>query len=148
MAEAGSSLKTQTTAKEGLVAHYKRLLQATIDRRPSGMRLKIAEAIGKHKSFVSQITNPAYPIPVPARHLETIFEICHFSPEERMVFLAAYAAAHPNQSKGLRPAPKRAAGQHSLQIEVPVFEDPTLQHEVEQLIQEFARQVIDLTKDR
>ena len=37
-------------------------------------------ALGKNRSFVSQITNPAYATPIPAQHLETIFEICHFSP--------------------------------------------------------------------
>jgi hypothetical protein len=61
--------------REEAVRAYKRLLQGYLDRRPSGTRQKIAEALGKHKSFVSQITNPAYSAPVPARHLATIFEI-------------------------------------------------------------------------
>ena len=46
----------------------KQHLQACIDRRPSGTRQKIAGALGKPKSFVSQITNPAYPSPVPPHH--------------------------------------------------------------------------------
>ena len=75
-------------AREDLVRAYKQHLQACIDRRPSGTRQKIAGALGKHKSFVSQITNPAYPSPVPPHHLTTIFEICHFSAEERSAFMA------------------------------------------------------------
>ena len=98
------------------VATYKRILRTYIDRRPSGTRQKIALTLGKHKSFVSQITNPSYASPVPAPHLNAIFEICHFSPEERKTFLGAYAAAHPRQGEGapapssqdLRPAHPRA----------------------------------------
>lgn len=122
------------------VAAYKRVLQGVIDRRPSGMRLKIAGALGKHKSFVSQIANPAYPVPVPARHLETIFEICHFSSEERAEFLAAYARAHPGRvpaSRGGRPA-------RSITVEVPDLGDPRKQAELEDLVRQFARRVASL----
>jgi len=91
MAEAAAreKVKVPAASRDELVAAYKRLLQEYIDRRPSGLRLKIARAIGKHRSFVSQITNPIYPIPVPARHLEAIFRICHLAPEEKQAFLAA-----------------------------------------------------------
>ena len=71
------------------IATYKRILRTYIDRRPSGTRQKIALTLGKHKSFVSQITNPSYASPVPAPHLNAIFEICNFSPEERKTFLGA-----------------------------------------------------------
>ena len=57
-------------------------------------------ALGKNRSFVSQITNPAYATPIPVRHLETIFEICHFSPKPtRGRFLDAYA--RPIRSAGM-----------------------------------------------
>jgi hypothetical protein len=79
------------------VAAYKSILQAIIDNRPSGTRQRIASAIGKNRSFVSQITNPAYPTPIPAQHLETIFSICHFSAAERKAFLQAYRKAHPGR---------------------------------------------------
>ena len=69
-----------------------------MDNRPSGTRQRLAGALGKNRSFVSQITNPAYATPIPARHIETIFEICHFSPDERQPFLDAYAAAHPRRT--------------------------------------------------
>ena len=44
------------------------------DNRPSGTRQRLAGALGKNRSFVSQIANPAYPVPIPVQHLETIFE--------------------------------------------------------------------------
>lgn len=130
-------------SKEELVAAYKTILRSYIDLRPSGIRLKIAEALGKHKSFVSQITNPAYKVPLPARHVGTIFEICHFSPEERQTFLAAYRAAHPNQSRWVKET-VRSGATHVLHIPVPAFGDAETQREVEETIRQFANRVIGL----
>ena len=76
------------------VGRYKAILQKVMDTRPSGTRQRLAGALGKNRSFVSQITSPAYATPIPARHLETIFEICHFAADERKRFLGAYALAH------------------------------------------------------
>src|SRR5271157_3302751 len=76
------------------VAAYKNIFKAVLDKRPSGLRLRLSHAIGKNRSFISQISNPAYPTPIPAQHLNTIFEVCHFSSEEKAAFLKAYARAH------------------------------------------------------
>lgn len=81
-------------------AEYKRILATVLDRRPSGTRQRLAAALGKNRSFISQISNPAYATPVPASHLEVIFEICHFGSDERRRFLDAYGRAHPR-----RPSP-------------------------------------------
>lgn len=132
--------------RDELVAGYKRLLQSYLDRRPSGMRLKIATAIGKHKSFVSQITNPAYPVPIPARHLEAIFSICHFSPEERETFLTAYRAAHPLRSDGLKAETKAGKAGRSLTIDLPDLGDASLEKDVEDTIRQFAQKVIDIAR--
>ncbi len=128
-----------------LVARYKTYLRDCIDRRPSGLRQKLALALDKHKSFISQITNPAYPVPVPAGDLETILEVCHLSPEERRRFLALYDAAHP------REAPRRgvrAAGAHRIHIDLPAFPDVATALEVEGLIRDFAARVIRLAQRR
>ena len=85
------------------VADYKRILQHVLENRPSGMRQRLAEALGKNRSFISQICNPAYQTPVPAQHIERIFEICHFSPHEREEFLEAYHRAHPGRLRGTKP---------------------------------------------
>ena len=50
------------------VADYKTILRRVLDNRPSGTRLKLAAALGKNRSFVTQITNPAYLVPIPAKH--------------------------------------------------------------------------------
>jgi hypothetical protein len=89
--------RPEATGSEEAVARYKAILQRVIDNRPSGTRQRLAGALGKNRSFVSQIANPAYATPIPARHLETIFEICHFSPDDRQLFVEAYAAAHPRR---------------------------------------------------
>ena len=77
------------------LAAYKSVLREVLDRRPSGTRKRLAEALGKNSSFISQISGPAYPVPVPPQHLPLIFEICRFSSAERESFLAAYFVAHP-----------------------------------------------------
>ena len=58
--------------------------------------------------------NPAYPVPIPAPHLEIIFEICHFPPAEKRAFLEAFEQAHPNRqpagARGAEPAQSEARG--------------------------------------
>jgi hypothetical protein len=61
------------------VVAYKLILKRVLDNRPSGMRQRLAKALGKNRSFISQMANPAYSTPAPAEHLEIIFELCHFS---------------------------------------------------------------------
>ena len=98
------------------IAAYKMLLRACIERRPSGLRGRLALALGKHKSFVSQITNPAYGVPIPAADLPILVDICHLSAAEREQFLALYRAAHPERQKHLpRPGPVA----HELRIALP-----------------------------
>ena len=79
------------TGEAGAVAAYKRIFKDVLDSRPSGLRIRLAHAMGKNRSFVSQISNPAYPVPIPAQHLTTIFEVCHFPPPAKTAFLRAYA---------------------------------------------------------
>jgi hypothetical protein len=86
-------------SEEATVAAYKEILRRVLDRRPSGIRQRLAEALGKNRSFISQISNPSYAVPIPAQHIETIFEICHFSPAEREAFLGAYERAHPRRAR-------------------------------------------------
>jgi hypothetical protein len=92
-----AEMRRPRDASTGAVAEYKQVLKRVLDGRPSGMRQRLAEAIGKNRSFVSQISNPAYQVPIPARHIGLIFEICHFAPQERAAFLKAYSRAHPGR---------------------------------------------------
>jgi hypothetical protein len=138
--------KPAPASRDELVAAYKRLLQEYIDRRPSGLRLKVAKAIGKHRSFVSQITNPIYPIPVPARHLEAIFRICHLAPEEKQAFLSAYAAAHPNQPRAEPRSPRKSREKRIVEIELPILDDPEVEREMDELLRQVARQIEKLVR--
>jgi hypothetical protein len=79
------------------VVEYKAIFKRVLDNRPSGTRQRLAKALGKNRSFISQISNPAYPVPIPVQHLETMFELCHFSRGDRGDFLAAYRRAHPRR---------------------------------------------------
>ncbi|MCB1378665.1 MAG: hypothetical protein KDK89_09925 [Alphaproteobacteria bacterium] len=81
------------------VADYKRILASVLEQRPSGTRQRLASALEKNRSFISQITNPVYATPIPATHVETIFDLCHFSQAERTRFVAAYERAHPGRLK-------------------------------------------------
>lgn len=128
------------------VSAYKRLLKTYLDRRPSGTRQRIAAALGTHKSFVSQITNPNYRVPLPAQHVATIIRLCHFSLEERRAFLDAYRSAHPGQP--VFPEEVPSAVGRVLEIEIPAFEDAALQQEVVEAIEEMARRIIDLAQNK
>jgi hypothetical protein len=54
-------------------------------------------ALGKNRSFITQIANPAYQTPIPAQHVHPIIQICHFSAQEKDRFLEAYHRAHPRR---------------------------------------------------
>ena len=91
---------SRAVADPAAVADYKRVLQQVLENRPAGTRLRVAEALGKNRSFISQITNPSYSVPIPAAHIERIFEICHFLASEKAQFMAAYQRAHPHRVQG------------------------------------------------
>jgi hypothetical protein len=122
------------------VADYKRLLQTVCDNRPSGTRGRLAVALGTNRSFVSQLVNPAYAMPIPAQHLETIFEVCHFSPADRAAFLAAYDTAHP----GRREPSESAAGSRVVSLTVPDLGNARRNQAVDALIAEYGRHVARL----
>ena len=128
------------TRKERIAA-YKATLRGFIDRRPSGIRRKIAEVTGTHKSFISQITNPSDATPLPARHIDTIFAVCHLSPQERKAVLAEYHSAHPGHT-ARRNAPQRHT--RTLHLQVPVMHDEKKQKALESLIRDTVRRLCDL----
>ena len=126
--------------QNGPVAEYKRILQTVCDNRPSGTRGRLAVALGTNRSFVSQLVNPAYTMPIPAQHLETIFEVCHFSPHERAAFLAAYDRAHPGRRETSAPT----AGMRVITIMVPDLGHAPRNQIIEDMIGEYARQLVRL----
>jgi hypothetical protein len=120
------------------VAEYKAILKAVLDNRPSGMRQKLAEAIGKNRSFVSQISNPAYQVPIPARHVTLIFDVCHFSPQERTAFLRTYAQAHP----GRLGAASSARHDRKITLALPDLGGANKNQQLETLIFDFVHRLV------
>lgn len=123
------------------VAAYKRMLAAIIDRRPSGTRQRLATALAKNRSFVSQIANPAYSTPIPASHLAQIFEVCHFSAAERQEFTRLYARAHPRKTLAEKPARVAAA------VELPDLGDAAKNRRLHGLVSAFVRDIARLIED-
>lgn len=130
-----------------LIQRYKALLKEVVDRRPSGIRLKIAESIGRNKSFVSQITNPNYETPIPEKHLDQIFEVVHFTPEEKATFLECYWLAHP-RARGRVPATRNEASLRSIRVELLRLDSVADETAVDRLVRDFARRVSEMMKTR
>jgi hypothetical protein len=124
------------------VATYKRVLQDVLERRPSGMRQRLAEALGKNRSFISQISNPIYPTPIPAQHVEAIFEICHFAPPERERFLAAYRRAHPQRLRVLNHQDRV----RRVTLTLPDLEDEQKNRRLEAALAELAERIAQLMR--
>ena len=120
------------SSDEAIIA-YKAILAAIIDNRPSGTRQRLAAALGKHRSFVTQVTSPSYSTPLPARHLATIIRVCHFSLNEQERFLAAYQAAHP----GRLPDLGHPEGLRQMSLMVPDFGDEAKNRMLEEAVADF-----------
>ncbi len=127
------------------IAVYKRLLRDYLALRPSGTRQRIAKVTGTHKSFISQIANPAYRVPLPAQHVETIMAVCHFSAEERAAFVAAYEAAHPGQIRG--PAADSDRRNAGLWIDLSSIGDAGRRRRVEDAIRRTAEEIIAIARE-
>jgi hypothetical protein len=126
------------------VTAYKRVLQEVLDSRPSGMRQRLAEALGKNRSFISLISNPGYPTPIPLQHVERIFEICHFSPRERERFLTAYRTAHPRRLQLLKEEHDRL---RQVTVAVPDLGTEARNRQLEAIVREFADKVARLLRE-
>ena len=135
----------RVVADPAAVADYKKILQQVLENRPAGTRLRLAEALGKNRSFISQIANPAYSVPIPARHIEPLFEICHFLAAEKLQFLQAYQRAHPKRVP-TRPAEERPREivLREIVLRVPDLRDREKNRQLEQLLQETAQRVARL----
>ena len=125
------------------VADYKRILAKVLDNRPSGTRQKLAAALGKNRSFVSQIANPSYSTPIPAQHLDLIFEICLFPSGDRKAFLDAYSRAHPGKLERIRH--KKEHRLRPVTVYVPDLEDDAKNHALDRLLADMALKIGRLT---
>lgn len=124
---------------EAVIA-YKTILAGILDNRPSGTRQRLAAALGKHRSFVTQVTSPTYDTPLPARHLATVFRVCHFSPAEQERFLAAYEVAHPGRLPDVGGADKM----RTLSVMAPDFGDEKKNRAFDDAVAEFVARMAAL----
>jgi len=125
------------------VAEYKAVLRGVLDNRPSGTRQRLATALGKNRSFVSQIANPAYPVPIPAQHVQAVFEVCHFSTAERKAFLAAYVRAHPGRLESAA----RFSRMRDVTIQAPDLHDDHKNEILDEMLADVARRLARLIED-
>jgi len=133
--------------REDQIRRYKTILQQVVDRRPSGIRLKIAEGIGRNKSFISQITNPNYGTPIPKRHLPLIFELTHFTAEEKSQFLSYYRNAHPRV--GTRAAEQPSSeDMRVLRLQLPRLASGQLESKVDNMVRDFAHRLSELLRSK
>jgi len=130
----------RAVADVSAVADYKRILQQVLDNRPAGTRLRLAEALGKNRSFISQITNPNYSVPIPAAHLEAIFATCHFLAEEKERFLATYHRAHPHRV----PAATTEGRWREIVVRVPNLRDRDKNRQLDELVKDMVQRMVRL----
>jgi hypothetical protein len=135
--------RVKSDSEAGAVAAYKAVLKRVVDNRPSGTRHRLALALGKNRSFISQIASPAYSVPIPAVHLETIFEICHFTAGEKSEFLAAYTRAHKRPPR----LERKAAANRSITVTVPDLGDDARNRRLEQAIVDVAQRLARLMEE-
>ena len=128
--------------KAACIAAYKTILRNILDQRPSGTRQRLAAALGKNRSFVSQMSNPVYPAPIPAPHLEIIFEICHFPVADKRAFLDAFLRAHPNRGRAAR----EPVSLRSLKLEVFDFGDARKNRAFDELVRDTTRRLARLVR--
>jgi hypothetical protein len=135
----GAAVTANAQDPASLVAAYKQVLREVLERRPSGMRQRLAEALGTTRSFVSQISNPSYSTPIPAPYIATVLDVCHFSEGERTRFLAAYRLAHPRRAAGDAPAP--GGRLRTLTLSVPDFGNETLNDDFDAMLTDMVARV-------
>ncbi len=133
--------KTPQTAQD-LIRAYKLILSHVLETRPSGTRQRLADALGKHRSFITQMISPSYATPIPQRHLATLLAVCHFSVPERNAFITAYQAAHRGKLE-LGDAERKM---RHLSLLVPEFGDDKSNAALDKAISDFVQRLAELMR--
>lgn len=124
------------------VRRYKLLLQHFLERRSGGVQQTIADAIGKHPSFVSQMVSPAYEMPVPARYVQAIADHAGFTQPERDAFLDAYLQAHRDRTSEVLGLTDHNSDTWTLKLNLPALSSPAAQRLLEATITRMAREMV------
>jgi hypothetical protein len=124
------------------VRRYKLLLKTFLQRRKSGINQAIADAIGTKRSFVTQMTSPAYDVPLPAQHVRAIVEVAAFTPAERRTFLDAYVEAHPERAAEIQAQPQATQGGRAFTVTLPVLRNAHAQRRLEALLHQTVKDIV------
>jgi len=122
------------------ISIYKLILREVLDKRPAGLRRKLADILGKSRSFITHLSNPIYSTPIPAQYIGSILAVCHFSKVEREAFLSAYEKAHP----GRIARPRQTTALRTIQLRLPDLCDAELNLQLDRAIQEAVFQITHL----
>jgi hypothetical protein len=114
------------------VSAYKQILRDVLERRPAGIRRRLADVLGKNRSFITHLSNPAYSTPIPAQYVESMLAVCHFSAAERESFIAAYERAHP----GRLARPSARTVWRRVELQLPDLNDPDRNTQLDRLLQD------------
>lgn len=124
--------------KSESITAYKEVIHKALARCPRGTKSKITKELSKNASYISQITNPEYAIPIPGQYVNKIVNICALNSEEEKQFRHLYAVAHPDKEK------KRTRSNNEICIQLPKSMNATERRRVEQAINEIAETIINL----
>jgi hypothetical protein len=82
-------------------------------------------------------------LPISVQHLETMFELCHFSQDDRRDFLAGYRRAHPRRFALVHAAPRTRI----VSLAVPDLGDAKRNRAVDAMITDFVRRLRKFVDD-
>ena len=106
------------------------------------MRQRLADALGKHRSFVTQITSPAYSTPIPSKHLPADLLGLPFQHGRSAThFLAAYQRGASGQ--GASAASGLRTTRH-LSLTVPDLGDDKQNAALDRAINEFIQRITSI----
>lgn len=124
------------------ISIYKLILREVLDKRPAGLRRKLADMLGKSRSFITHLSNPIYSTPIPVQYIGSILAICHFSQPEREAFLSAYEKAHPGKIQ----RPTQDARLRTVHLRLPDLHDTDLNLQLDRMIQETVVRLIHIVQ--
>lgn len=125
--------------KAQAIKAYKIVIFDALQNCPLGTKRRIAEELGTGMSFVSQISNPNYAIPIPSKHVERILDICALSEQDKAAFRAAYKAAHTSDDSELGTGNK-----NMICIPLPKFKNAAQRRKAEEAIRTSAETILQL----
>jgi hypothetical protein len=106
------------------------------------MRQRLADALGKHRSFVTQIISPAYSIPMPVKTFGGYLSRLPFQPGRAAAFLERLS---PGASGGQDVDRIRHAQDAAWSLIVPDFGDDKQNAALDRAVNDFIQKITSIT---